>query len=53
VGNRFYYFDDTNAFRRARAEAIIAEWPVGAKVPVYYDPRDPSSSVLTREPYYP
>lgn len=53
VGKRFDFFADTTAFRRHVAEAIIAERPVGAKVPVYYDPRDPGRSVLLRQPLPP
>lgn len=31
---------------RARAEAQAAQWPVGAKVPVFYDPEHPSEAAL-------
>jgi len=32
------------------AAAVLARYPVGASVPVYYDPADPSRSVLERDP---
>jgi len=32
------------------AAAVLARYPVGASVPVYYDPADPSKSVLERDP---
>ena len=33
----------------AGAEAVVAEYPVGASVNVYYDPHDPQDSVLRAE----
>jgi hypothetical protein len=31
---------------RGSVEAVVRRYPVGREVPVYYDPRDPSTSVL-------
>lgn len=32
----------------AQAKALCARYPVGSRVPVFYDPADPSRSVLER-----
>ena len=31
------------------AEAVVSNYPVGKKVTVYYDPRNPRESILIRE----
>lgn len=39
-------FTDVNTSSRARAEKILATYPQGGSVTVYYDPQKPSTSVL-------
>lgn len=50
VGDRVYVFRDTNAYRPHVAREIVDSKPVGSRVPVYYDPTDPSKSCLERKP---
>lgn len=45
-GNRISIGDDTGG---AHTEATLARFPVGATVPVYYDPADPTHCVLIRD----
>jgi hypothetical protein len=42
-------FDNNYSLEQKFAQAYISKYPVGKKVSVYYDPRDPSFSVLERE----
>jgi hypothetical protein len=39
-------FSDVRTSSRRRAEQILARYPQGAAVDIYYDPGDPTSSVL-------
>jgi hypothetical protein len=34
----------------AQAKEMLARYPVGASVPAYYNPEDPTESVLERDP---
>jgi hypothetical protein len=45
-GNRISIGDDTGG---AHTEATLARFPVGATVPVFYDPADPAHCVLIRD----
>jgi len=45
VGSRVR-FADTTGSNRSSQEALIAPYPVGANVKVYYDPKNPKVSVL-------
>ena len=44
-GNR-RTFSDVRTGSRRRTEALLARYPQGGQVDVYYDPQDPSSCVL-------
>jgi Protein of unknown function (DUF3592) len=41
-------FADTGASWRGYAEGVLARYPVGKKVTVYYDPQNPRDSILER-----
>jgi hypothetical protein len=43
---RFHHSGRDAFLRRSQVEELIAGYPVGKTVPVYYDPGDPSESVL-------
>ena len=45
-GERISFGDDTGG---ANAAATLRRYPVGATVPVYYDPADPGEAILERE----
>ena len=44
--DRVDYGVETRSSKRARADEIVALYPVGEEVLVYYDPSDPSEAVL-------
>jgi hypothetical protein len=35
-------------FKQEQAQAILENYPLGATVTVYYDPRDPQQAILKR-----
>ena len=37
----------------ADTEAVLNHYPVGATVPVYYNPKDPADAILERDPPFP
>jgi hypothetical protein len=46
--NRAIGFSDAGGSSRDSAEGVVARYPSGATVPVYYDPADPQNAVLER-----
>jgi hypothetical protein len=39
-------FDESGSQYSGRIESLVKRFPLGAKVPVYYDPADPAQAVL-------
>jgi hypothetical protein len=45
-------FEGNTSYLRSEVEDLAAQYPVGTKVTVFYDPDDPGQSRLRRGPWY-
>ena len=48
TGNRYQFYADPSFKSKADAEQLVAEYPAGKKITIYYLPDDPQQAVVKR-----